>query len=268
MIQMQKNILAGNDAANAGFHSANEVRTVPKAFKDWVENNQDRIVKAKALPYFLRDNGKIVDGKWVYQKPTADAVGTGAKVAGRYSDSLHSLSGDLRNGKGYQKGEFVEVSMSEARKLLLEMGSGATHEEAYIKLADGRMLHKKSEVMGVTFDKEECKLLKDAVILHNHDRGTLSNDDIITSLRHGAKSISAIADGIEYKAAFSDESYSIAKIQNLVALYYECEDELHMKMMRENSRVFDAYRANMQEEQIKYFCKKINATYSKRHLQK
>lgn len=64
MIRMQRKILAGNDAANEGFRSVNEVRTVPKAFKDWVENNQDRIVRAKALPYFLRDNGKIVDGKY------------------------------------------------------------------------------------------------------------------------------------------------------------------------------------------------------------
>lgn len=62
---MQKNILAGNAEANDGFRSVNQVDDVPKAFKDWVRDNQDRIVRAKALPYFLRDNGKIVDGKWV-----------------------------------------------------------------------------------------------------------------------------------------------------------------------------------------------------------
>ncbi|MCM1079710.1 MAG: hypothetical protein NC344_10135 [Bacteroidales bacterium] len=56
MIQMQRNILSGNDAANAGFRSVNEVRTVPKAFRDWVDTNNDRIMRAKALPYFLRDN--------------------------------------------------------------------------------------------------------------------------------------------------------------------------------------------------------------------
>ena len=63
MMQMQRDILAGK--STNGFRSVNEVRTVPKAFTDWVDANGDRIMRAKALPYFLKDNGKIVDGKWV-----------------------------------------------------------------------------------------------------------------------------------------------------------------------------------------------------------
>ena len=63
MMQMQRDILAGK--STNGFRSINEVRTVPKAFTDWVDANGDRIMRAKALPYFLKDNGKIVDGKWV-----------------------------------------------------------------------------------------------------------------------------------------------------------------------------------------------------------
>lgn len=63
MVQMQRDILAGK--STNGFRSVNEVRTVPKAFTDWVDTNGDRIMRAKALPYFLKDNGKIIDGKWV-----------------------------------------------------------------------------------------------------------------------------------------------------------------------------------------------------------
>ena len=63
MMQMQRDILAGK--STNGFRSVNEVRTVPKAFTDWVDANGDRIMRAKALPYFLKDNGKIVDGEWV-----------------------------------------------------------------------------------------------------------------------------------------------------------------------------------------------------------
>lgn len=44
--------------------SVNEVKDVPQGFKDWVENNQDRIARAKSLPYFLRDNGTMEDGEW------------------------------------------------------------------------------------------------------------------------------------------------------------------------------------------------------------
>ena len=72
MMQMQRDILAGK--STNGFRSVNEVRTVPKAFTDWVDTNGDRIMRAKALPYFLKDNGKIVDGKWVYGKTTAHDV--------------------------------------------------------------------------------------------------------------------------------------------------------------------------------------------------
>jgi hypothetical protein len=63
MMQMQRDILAGK--STNGFRSVNEVRTVPKAFTDRVDANGDRIMRAKALPYFLKDNGKIIDGKWV-----------------------------------------------------------------------------------------------------------------------------------------------------------------------------------------------------------
>ena len=41
--------------------SVNAVNDVPQAFKDWVENNKERIEKAKSTPYFIRDNQNIVD---------------------------------------------------------------------------------------------------------------------------------------------------------------------------------------------------------------
>ena len=63
MMQMQRDILVGKSAN--GFRSVNEVRTMPKAFTEWVETNGDRIMRAKALPYFLKDNGKVIDGKQV-----------------------------------------------------------------------------------------------------------------------------------------------------------------------------------------------------------
>jgi hypothetical protein len=45
--------------------SVNEVKDVPDGFKEWVDQNQERIAKANSLPYFLSDNGQIVDGQWV-----------------------------------------------------------------------------------------------------------------------------------------------------------------------------------------------------------
>ncbi len=43
--------------------SINEVKDVPEGFKDWIEDNQERIEKAEArgaLPYFIKDNRETV----------------------------------------------------------------------------------------------------------------------------------------------------------------------------------------------------------------
>ena len=41
-----------------GTPKANAVTDTPEAFKDWVENNRDRIANGHSLPYFIRDNAK------------------------------------------------------------------------------------------------------------------------------------------------------------------------------------------------------------------
>ena len=46
--------------------SENTVHDVPQGFRDWLEENKERIVNAAdkgRLPYFLIDNGKVVDGE-------------------------------------------------------------------------------------------------------------------------------------------------------------------------------------------------------------
>lgn len=43
--------------------SVNSVNDTPLNFKDWIEDNQERIDKAKQLPYFLRDNRSFWEEK-------------------------------------------------------------------------------------------------------------------------------------------------------------------------------------------------------------
>ena len=47
--------------------SVNTVKSVPAAFKDWVEEHSDRIERGGNLPYFIKDNKAIVD-KLIVQK--------------------------------------------------------------------------------------------------------------------------------------------------------------------------------------------------------
>ncbi len=48
-------ILAGEPVST---QSENSVDDVPQEFKDWVEENEERIERAKSLPYFMTDNPK------------------------------------------------------------------------------------------------------------------------------------------------------------------------------------------------------------------
>lgn len=57
-----RRILAGEEPTT---DSVNEVKDVPEGFKAWIEDNAERIERAKSLPYFLKDNGRMEGGKYV-----------------------------------------------------------------------------------------------------------------------------------------------------------------------------------------------------------
>jgi hypothetical protein len=45
--------------------SVNEVKDVPEAFKKWIKDNERRIIESNSMPYFIRDNSKIVPGIYI-----------------------------------------------------------------------------------------------------------------------------------------------------------------------------------------------------------
>lgn len=51
-------ILAGEPVSTK---SENSVDDVPQEFKDWIKDNKERIERAKSLPYFIRDNARVVN---------------------------------------------------------------------------------------------------------------------------------------------------------------------------------------------------------------
>lgn len=56
-------ILKTPDELKSGKPSKSEVKELPSKFKEWYENNKERIDKAKSLPYFIKDNFK--DGEFI-----------------------------------------------------------------------------------------------------------------------------------------------------------------------------------------------------------
>ena len=57
------NILKGQN--NLSFTSKNEIKIIPKEFNNWVDNNKDRILRAKNIPYFLSDNLNVSSLKFL-----------------------------------------------------------------------------------------------------------------------------------------------------------------------------------------------------------
>jgi hypothetical protein len=56
-VRRQKSLLSGT---NYDTESSNKITDLPSNFKDWVDNNSERIQSAKSLPYFLKDNDKMI----------------------------------------------------------------------------------------------------------------------------------------------------------------------------------------------------------------
>lgn len=67
MRENNKRVMRGEEPLQG---SKNEVKDMPPQFKKWVDENQDRIARAKTLPYFLRDNGKMTDEGYVLNMGT------------------------------------------------------------------------------------------------------------------------------------------------------------------------------------------------------
>ncbi|MFV0501711.1 MAG: hypothetical protein ACK5MH_09005 [Bacteroidales bacterium] len=54
ILKSQKELFDKNNS------NKNEIKDVPDSFKEWIKNNEERISKAKSIPYFIRDNKSFV----------------------------------------------------------------------------------------------------------------------------------------------------------------------------------------------------------------
>lgn len=106
--------------------SRNHVDGLPDNFKDWMADNEERLQRAKSLPYFVRDNEKLISGATIppaIEKPlTAQQIAQKRHAARTeddifntrfewYSRQANNLEEDLKNG-------LLPSSSSEAIKVI------------------------------------------------------------------------------------------------------------------------------------------------------
>ncbi|MBQ8958636.1 MAG: hypothetical protein IJ057_09100 [Bacteroidales bacterium] len=91
--------------------SVNTVHDVPDQFKQWVADNEDRIARAKTLPYFLRDNEQ-------YWKVEGTAIVPAAAPTAKELPSIFTTRKVFDNGGSVQIMEGVDKGKSDYRDIL------------------------------------------------------------------------------------------------------------------------------------------------------
>lgn len=151
MRENNKRVMRGEEPLQG---SKNEVKDMPPQFKKWVDENQDRIARAKTLPYFLRDNGKMTDEGYILNAdriaPQKPSILERAKLRheARTPEQIESIQKAwnerkeaIKTSLGNRLAEQVETlttndAMSIARNLTAAMKQYENDEILYSKLND------------------------------------------------------------------------------------------------------------------------------------
>lgn len=97
--------LLDNIENDTPINSKNEVKDTPKQFEKWMKENEDRVVRAKSLPFFIQDNLQFVDSKTIKERSLNELMAK-AQNAGKdvksLSDSIASKYGGVSTPVNYK----------------------------------------------------------------------------------------------------------------------------------------------------------------------
>lgn len=174
---MQENaaILRGEEPSK---ESVNAVTDVPKEFKDWVKDNAGRTARALSIPYFMRDNAKLVSDIFTKAQPSTEMWRTLNNTVAVYMRSMKDK--DVRLAAIWEElhkddltdiettmllNRYREVAANVTFAELKEMGVAA--DDMVMKLDKGYVLQEKGTwtTNGRSISKAEIK--RDVVVLRD-----------------------------------------------------------------------------------------------------
>ena len=234
-------VLNGEDVSD--FHFKGEITEPHEGFRKWMSENQERIEGARSLPYWMRDNGKYV----------------GVKQTSGIRTNENTVPYD---GTPDKKGQFVEVSHDSMMANLQELSENFTHEEAYVRLANGKVYYKRGDEKGVNFDEEERAMFVNGDLFHNHKNETLSPVDISFAINNKMKSIVAVTGDTNFEALITSETIAMSE-EEILKLYKQCGDEIEKKMQRMNSVEYTNALLNFQHLNIEALCRILKVDYKR-----
>lgn len=108
-----------NGESLSGFKSTNEVSAMPGEYNAWIDKNHERLLRAKSLPYFIRDNYK--DGKFAsglkFMKSTGKSGEKKKAIQASWDERKAELNKATSIGNRLikQSAIYVELSASDLR---------------------------------------------------------------------------------------------------------------------------------------------------------
>lgn len=123
MDQLTDMILNGEDTA--GFKSVNQVEYMPGGYEKWIDKNNERLLRAKSTPYFIRDNYKSANlskGLRIGIRPSEYSQ---ADVTKLFSDPEAQAS--LATVKHHKLGEKFGLTPEEAASIYHYTGDSYWH---------------------------------------------------------------------------------------------------------------------------------------------
>lgn len=144
-------IIDGEDVSNWKFKG--QIDKMPEEFTGWIKDNEQRIAKAKSLPYFIKDNkelveraAKIEERKALYERLKGDNDYTGVK----FDEALGGLKAthrghNLDKKKGWYETAVQNVGYNAGNAVILEKED---HTVKYKKNTEGTWNGMKMEIAG------------------------------------------------------------------------------------------------------------------------
>lgn len=245
--------------------SVNEVKDVPDAFKQWVGTNAYRIEEAKkrgTLPYFVRDNQKLINNILNYTPTSTFAV---YKISG--IEQLYVL-----DGSNYDLTKVVSDVESNIRK-------NKNYETGVLFDKNGNIIiDKRGDSSSVQFTKDECRLMNDGIFTHNHPSSwkyeendimrignSFSIQDIALAVGNNLAEMRAVTPNYTFSMKRPDKGWEIS-VKELMKLYDEENRNLRLEFTRRiNKGTLTISQASATHFHIlwKRLSKKLGFDYSK-----
>lgn len=234
------------------YKSPNLVQNVPEKFSKWCERNANKLDLAREkgkLPYFVKDNERVVGNLLGWNKET--------------SDNIHVLSETSKTEKAIRK---AIKSLNRQR-----------NEQMQIINPKGQVIFSSTGTpSNVYFDERVAKLLKGNILVHNHPKGfnypkndfrrtghSLSSDDMYEAVMCDVKEIVASSPLYRYSARRSENGKWGVNVDDIKKEYRKTYDELeaYYENQLNSKRIFI-----LQHLTMKKLSKRYGFVYSKSRL--